>query len=74
MKTKNLSTKESVFLLYAYVSISAFLVMTVSEITKNIENVEKTIEFNPFVSLAIVLNMVTFASFYYYKKNIIQRG
>ena len=69
MKTTKLSTKESVFLLYSYVSISVFLVMTVSEVTKNIENVEKTIEFNPFVSLAVLLNMVTFASFYYYKKN-----
>ena len=74
MKTTKLSTKESVFLLYSYVSISVFLVMTVSEVTKNIENVEKTIEFNPFVSLAVLLNMVTFESFYNYKKNIVQRG
>jgi fumarate reductase subunit C len=74
MKTKNLKPKESVFLLYAYISISAFLVMTVSEITKNLENVEKTIDFSPIVSLAIVLNMVTLATSYYYKKNIAQRG
>ena len=74
MKTNNLTTKQSVFLLYAYVSISSFLVMAVSEITKNIKNVEKTIEFNPIVSLAIVLNIVTFATLYYYKKHIAQRG
>ena len=74
MKTNNLTTKQSVFLLYAYVSISSFLVMAVSEITKNIKNVEKTIEFNPIVSLAIILNIVTFATLYYYKKYIAQRG
>ncbi|PWA11565.1 hypothetical protein [Flavobacterium laiguense] len=74
MKTNNLSTKVCAYLVYTYVSISAFLVMTVSQITKNIENVEKTLDFNPIVSLAITLNMVTFASFYFYKKNIAQRG
>jgi fumarate reductase subunit C len=73
MKTNNLSTKESVFLLYSYVSISAFLVLAVSEITKNIESSEKTLDFNPIVSLVIVLNMVTFASFYFYKKTITQK-
>lgn len=74
MKRTNLTTKESVFLLYAYVSISSFLVMAVSEMTKNIKNVEKTIEFNPIVSVIIVLNVITFASLYFYRKNIAQRG
>jgi fumarate reductase subunit C len=74
MKTNNLTTKESVYLLYTYVSISIFLVMIVSMVTKNIDNCEKTIDFHPIVSLVVVLNMVTLATFNYYKKNIIQRG
>jgi fumarate reductase subunit C len=74
MKTNNLTTKESVYLLYTYVSISIFLVMIVSMVTKNIDNCEKTIDFHPIVSLVVVLNMVTLATFNYYKKNTIQRG
>jgi hypothetical protein len=74
MKNNTLTAKESVYLIYSYVSISSFLVMLVSTITKNIENVEKTIEFNPIVSFAIVLNMITLATLHYYKKNIAQRG
>jgi hypothetical protein len=74
MKNNTLTAKESVYLIYSYVSISAFLVMLVSTITKNLENVEKTIEFNPIVSLAIVLNMVTLTTLHYYRKNIAQRG
>jgi hypothetical protein len=74
MKTNNLTTKESVYLLYTYVSISIFLVLIVSMVTKNIDNCEKTIDFHPIVSLIVVLNMVTLATFNYYKKNTIQRG
>jgi len=74
MKTNNLTTKESVYLLYTYVSISIFLVLIVSVVTKNIDNCEKTIDFHPIVSLIVVLNMVTLATFNYYKKNTIQRG
>lgn len=73
MKNDNLTTKESVYLLYAYLSIAAFLVMIISEITKNIENVEKVFEPNPIVTFVIVLNLLTFLSFYYYRKNIAQR-
>jgi hypothetical protein len=65
MKTNQLTTKESVYLTYAYVSISAFVLMVVNSI---IGNLEKAIEFNPIVSLAIILNMVTLISFHYYKK------
>jgi fumarate reductase subunit C len=70
MKTKNLTTKVSAYLIYSYVSISAFLLMAVSKITENIESTEKALDFNPILSVVIVLNMVTLASMYYYKKNI----
>jgi hypothetical protein len=70
MKTTNLSTKVCAYLIYTYVSIAAFLVMSVSKITANVESTEKTLNFNPILSVVIVLNMVTLASFYYYKKNI----
>jgi hypothetical protein len=68
MKENNLSTKESLNLLYYYVSISAFLVMTVSEATKNIKNVEKTIELHPIVSIVILLNIAVLVTLHYYKK------
>jgi fumarate reductase subunit C len=70
MKTKNLTTKASAYLIYTYVSISAFLVMAVNKITENIDSTEKPLDFNPILSVVIVLNMVTLASMYYYKKNI----
>ena len=74
MKSNNLTSKESLNLIYTYVTMSSFLVMTVSELTKNIKNVEKTIEFHPVVSMVITLNMIMMASSYYYKKNRAQRG
>jgi len=67
MKTDKLTTKESVYLMYAYVSISTFVLMLISKITGNLE---RALNFNPIVSLAIVLNMATLISLYYYKKNI----
>lgn len=73
MKTTNLSTKACAYLIYTYVSIAAFLVMSVSKITENVENTEKTLDFNPILSTIIVLNMVTLASFYYYKKSIVNK-
>lgn len=66
MKTDQLTTKESLFLLYAYVSISTFVLMAVSKIT---DNLEKALDFNPIVSLVIVLNMATLISLYYYRKS-----
>jgi fumarate reductase subunit C len=69
MKTTNLSTKVGAYLIYTYVSIAAFLVMAVSKITANAESSEKTLDFNPILSLVIILNMVTLVSFYFYKKN-----
>lgn len=65
MKTEQITTKESVYLIYAYVSIASFVLMTVSKIT---ENLEKALHFNPVVSIIIVLNMVIFIALYYYKK------
>jgi hypothetical protein len=74
MKTNNLTTKESIYLLYTYVSISLFLVLIVSMVTKNIDNCEKIIDFHPIASLVVVLNMVSLITFNYSKKNTIQRG
>jgi hypothetical protein len=74
MKSNNLTSKESLYLTYTYLSISSFLVMTVSELTKNIKNVEKTVEFHPVVATVITINMIMLASFYFYKKNSAQRG
>ncbi|WP_268848360.1 hypothetical protein [Flavobacterium aestivum] len=65
MKTEQITTKESVYLIYAYVSIASFVLMVVSKIT---ENLGKALDFNPIVSIIIVLNMVAFISLYYYKK------
>ncbi|TRX37815.1 hypothetical protein FNW52_02650 [Flavobacterium sp. ZT3R18] len=73
MKTTNLSTKVCAYLIYTYVSIAAFLVMSVSKITENVESIEKTLNFNPILSTIIVLNMITLASFYYYKKSIVNK-
>jgi hypothetical protein len=70
MKTTNLSTKVCAYLIYNYISIAAFLVMAVSKITANVESTEKTLNFSPILTLVIALNMLTMASFYYYKKNI----
>jgi hypothetical protein len=38
-------------------------------ISKTTENLERVLNFNPIVSLLIVLNMGVFVSFYYYKKS-----
>ena len=65
MQNNHISTKESLYLIYAYVSISTFLLMGISKITKNLERV---LDFHPMVSIAIILNMVLFISLYYYKK------
>lgn len=65
MKTEQITTKESFYLIYAYVSIASFVLMAVSKIT---ENFEKALYFNPVVSIVIVLNMVAFISLYCYKK------
>ncbi|WP_281227343.1 hypothetical protein [Flavobacterium aquiphilum] len=65
MKTDQMTTKESVYLIYAYVSISSFVLMTISKIT---DNLEKALNFNPFVSLLIILNMIVFISLFLYKR------
>ncbi|WP_264566024.1 hypothetical protein [Flavobacterium sp. N3904] len=65
MKNNPITIKESLYLVYAYVSIFTFVLMGASKITKNLERV---LDFNPIVSLIIVLNMVVFISLYYYKK------
>jgi len=65
MKNDQITTKESVYLVYAYVSISTFLLFVISTIT---ENLGKALNFNPIVSVLVVLNMGVFISLYYYKK------
>lgn len=65
MKTDQISTKESVYLVYAYISISTFVLMSISKIT---ENLEKALYFNPVVSLVIILNMIVFISLFLYKR------
>lgn len=65
MKTDQITTKESLYLVYAYVSISTFVLMAISKIT---ENLEKALNFNPIVSLIIILNMIVFISLLFYKR------
>jgi hypothetical protein len=65
MKTDHISLKESLYLIYAYVTISTFLLLVISKIT---ENLGKALDFHPIVSLIIIINMGVFISLYYYKK------
>lgn len=65
MKTDQISTKESVYLVYAYISISTFVLMSISKMT---ENLEKALYFNPIVSHVIILNMIVFISLFLYKR------
>jgi hypothetical protein len=65
MKKDQISTKESAYLVYAYISISTFVLMAISNIT---ESLAKALYFNPTVSLIIVLNLIVFISLHFYKK------
>ena len=65
MENNHITIKESLYLIYSYVSISAFLLMGISKTT---ENLRRVLDFNPIVSLVIFLNMGLFISLYYYKK------
>lgn len=65
MENNQITIRESLYLIYSYVSISAFLLMAISKVTKSLE---KALYFNPIVAILIVLNMGVFISFYYYKK------
>jgi|GEM_PF-2595020 len=65
MRNDQITFKESLYLVYAYVSISAFLLLGISKITTGLE---KALGFNPIISLLIVVNMAVFISLYYYKK------
>ncbi|PZX95326.1 hypothetical protein DOS84_01820 [Flavobacterium aquariorum] len=65
MKNDQMTIKESLHLIYAYVSISAFVLLGISKITTNLG---KALDFDPFVSIIIVVNMAVFISLYYYKK------
>lgn len=65
IKTDQMSAKECAYLIYAYVSISTFVLMAISKVT---ENLGKALYFSPAVSVLIVINMIVFLSLYYYKK------
>lgn len=65
MKHDQITAKESAYLLYAYISISLFILMSISKMT---ENLEKALNFNPTVSLLITLNMLAFISLYLYNR------
>lgn len=65
MENNQITIKETLYLIYSYVSIAAFVLMGISKTT---ENLERVLNFNPIVSLLIVINMGVFVSFYYYKK------
>ncbi|PJJ10138.1 hypothetical protein CLU83_3530 [Flavobacterium sp. 1] len=67
MKTNQITTKECAYLIYAYVSISTFVLMAISKIT---DSLEKALNFNSTVSLIIILNMIIFVSSrFLFKKN-----
>ena len=66
MKTNDqMTVKESLNLIYAYVTISTFVLMMISKIT---DNLGKALDFSPIVSVLITLNMVAFIAVYLYKK------
>ncbi|WP_156101351.1 hypothetical protein [Flavobacterium gilvum] len=65
MKNDQITTKESLYLVYAYVSISTFVLMSISKLT---ENLEKALNFNPIVSLIIILNMIVFIALLFYNR------
>lgn len=72
MKTNQISTKESAYLIYAYVSISTFVLLAISKVT---DSLEKALDFNSTVSLMIILNMILFVSsqFLFKRKHIVQK-
>lgn len=67
MKTNQITAKECAYLIYAYVSISTFVLMTISKLT---DSLEKALNFNSTVSLIIILNMIVFVSSHFlFKRN-----
>jgi hypothetical protein len=72
MKTNQISTKECAYLIYAYVSISTFVLLAISKVT---DSLEKALDFNSTISLMIILNMILFVSsqFLFKRKHIVQK-
>ncbi|PKB16712.1 hypothetical protein [Flavobacterium sp. 5] len=66
MKNDQITTKESAYLIYAYVSISSFVLMSISKVT---DSLEKALNFNPILCLLIILNMIVFISLHIYRRN-----
>lgn len=66
MKSNQISNKEWAYLIYAYVSISTFLLLVISRIT---DNLEKALNFSSIAALVIVLNMIVFIASHFYKRN-----
>ena len=48
MENNHITIKESLYLIYSYVSIAAFVLMGISKTT---ENLGRVLDFNPIVSL-----------------------
>jgi predicted MFS family arabinose efflux permease len=67
MKNKQITIKEYAYLIYAYASISTFVLMTISRLT---DTLEKALNLNSTVSLIIILNMIVFISSHFlFKRN-----
>jgi hypothetical protein len=67
MKNKQITTKESAYLIYAYISVSSFVLMAISKLT---ESLDRALNFNSTVTLLIILNMIVFlTSHFLFKRN-----
>ncbi|MBF4472762.1 MULTISPECIES: hypothetical protein [Flavobacterium] len=71
MKTNQISSRECAFIIYGYVSISTFLLMSISKLT---DSLEKAMNFNSFATAIIVLNMIVFLTSLFYKRKHIVHG
>jgi len=68
MKTNQIYSTEYDFIIYGYVSISTFLLMTISKLT---DSLEKAMNFNSIATAIIVLNMIVFLSSLYYRRKYV---
>ena len=65
METNQITHEEFADLVYTYVSISTFVLLSISKIT---ETLEKALNFNPTTSLLIILNIIVFVTLHLYKR------
>ena len=67
MKNKQITTKECAYLIYAYISISTFVLMAISKLT---DSLDRALNFNSTITLLIILNMIVFLSSHFlFKRN-----